>query len=93
MIEALAILVVVAAVLAIYVFDFFQAQEIRSDPAGEMKRLRESLVWLEERRRLAEEHNYDPELRARIAEQTASAQARLAELAAQPHSSRVPFSS
>jgi hypothetical protein len=71
MIEALAILVVFLTAALIYLGAQMQAQSARRDPVAELARLRESLVWHDERLRLAKENQWDAEMISRIAGQRA----------------------
>jgi len=71
MIEALAILVVFLTAALIYLSAQMQAQSARRDPVAELARLQESLVWHDERLRLAKEQRWDDDMINRIAGQRA----------------------
>jgi hypothetical protein len=79
MIEGLAILFVFMTAALIYLGARVQAQNASRDPRAEAARLQESLIWHEERLRLAKEKNWDDGMINQIAGQLDEIQGKLAD--------------
>ena len=83
MIESSVILFVFLVAGALFVGARLMAQNARRDPVALRLRLHESLVWHEERLRLAKEKNWDYDMINRIAGELAETRAELARLQAE----------
>jgi hypothetical protein len=79
MIELAAIVFVFVVAVGVYLTARFGAAP---DPAGERERLHQYLAWLEYRRQQAELHNYDEEMKSRIADELAAARHQLTNMEA-----------
>jgi hypothetical protein len=84
MIEGTAILVVFLTAALIFIAVRLQAQNARRNPLAEAARLRESVVWHEQRLRTAREKKWDTAMIDQIAEQLAEAEYQLARVNAAP---------
>lgn len=84
MIESSVILFVLIVSGALFIGARLMAQNSRRDPVALRARLRESLVWHEERLRRAQEKNWDHDMISRIAGELAETRAQLARLPAEP---------
>jgi hypothetical protein len=83
MIESSVILFVFLVAGALFVGARLMAQNARKNPALELARLQESLVWHEERLRQARLKNWDHDMVERIAAQLAETQQQLARIDAE----------
>lgn len=80
MVELVAVVAVALVAAAIALFSVILAKTMKPSPAAERERLEQYLAWLEDRRRHAEAHDYDADMKAHIANELARAQAEYAAL-------------